>query len=281
MKSIWKGSIAFGLVNIPINVYPAAEEHALEFHMLHKKDLSPIHFARICMAENQEVPYSEIVKGFEYEKDAYVVIEDEDFKSADVKKTSTIEIQHFTDIDQIEPIYFEKPYFLEPDKKSGKAYKLLHEALVKSKKIAIVNFVFRHREHIGAILPFQGGLQLIQMRYHVEIRPFELLEMPKEKITAAELKIALSFIEQLTKPFAPEKFHDTYVEALMAVIQQKLHGKKTVRAPKEAKIAYEARDLMHLLQESMKKAVASPGEKKGRTPVKKSIPKRGERKRSS
>ncbi len=266
MKSIWKGSIAFGLVNIPINVYPASEEHTLEFHMLHKKDLSPIRFARICKAENREVPYSEIVKGFEYEKDEYVVVEDEDFKRADAKKTSTIDIQHFTDIDQIDPIFYEKPYYLEPDKKSGKAYQLLHEALMQSGKIAIANFVFRNREHIGAIIPFQMGLQLIQMRYFNEIRSFETLQMPKEKITAAELDIAISFIDQLSKPFEAEKFHDTYVESLMAVIQQKLEGKKTVPAPKEAKISYEARDLMHLLQESMKKAVSTPSQKKRKTP---------------
>jgi len=266
MKSIWKGAIAFGLVNIPINVYPASEEHTLDFHMLHKKDLSPIRFARICKADNQEVPYSEIVKGFEYEKDEYVVIDDEDFKRADIKKTSRIEIQHFTDVDQIDPIYFEKPYFLEPDKKSSKAYHLLHEALVKSKKVAIANFVFRNREHIGAILPFQGGLQLIQMRYHVEIRSFATLEVPKEKVTAAELKMALTIIEQLSKPFEPEEFHDTYIESLMVVIQQKIHGKKTVRAPKEEKISYEARDLMHLLKESMKKTISkSNTDKKGKT----------------
>jgi len=280
MKAIWKGSIAFGLVNIPINVYPASEEHTLEFHMLHKKDLSPVRFARICKADNQEVPYSEIVKGFEYAKGEYVVIEDEDFKRADVKKTSTIEILYFTDIEQIDPIYFEKPYFLEPDKKSGKAYRLLHDALIKSKKIAIASFVFRQREHIGAILPFQDGLQLIQMRYHVEIRSFETLDMPKEKITAAELKMALSIIDQLSKSFEPEKFHDTYVESLMTVIQQKLHGKKTVRAPKEAKISYEARDLMHLLQESMKKAVASE-HRKGRSHLKAKPTKRKQTRRKS
>jgi DNA end-binding protein Ku len=268
MKSIWKGSIAFGLVNIPINVYPASEEHTLEFHMLHKKDLSPIRFARMCKAENQEVPYSEIVKGFEYEKDEYVVIEDEDFKRADAKKTSTIEIQYFTDINQINPIYFEKPYFLEPDKKSGKAYRLLHEGLLKSRKVAIANFVFRNREHIGAIIPFPEGLQLIQMRYHAEICSFETLNAPKEKITAAELKMALTFIDQLSQPFEPEKFHDTYVDSLMEMIQQKLKGKKGVHAPKEEKVSYEARDLMHLLKESMKKSIASEEPKKGTLPTK-------------
>ncbi len=265
MRAIWKGSIAFGLVNIPINVYPASEEHGLEFHMLHKDDLSPIRFARICLADNKEIPYSDIVKGFEYEKGEYVVVDAEDFKNADAKKTSTIEIQHFTEVDQINPVYFEKPYYLEPDKKAGKSFKLLHEALLKSKKVAIANFVFRNREHIGAILPTEEGLVLIQMRYLAEIRSAETLEMPKEKVTAAELKMALSIVDQLTQPFEPEKFHDTYVESLMDVVQAKLKGKKTVRAPKEKKPSYEARDLMHLLQESLKKAAGSPEKKTKRS----------------
>lgn len=267
MKAIWKGSVGFGLVNIPINVYPASEEHALEFHMLHKKDLSPIRFARICRDEEKEVPYSDIVKGFEYEKGQYIVVDDEDFKTADAKKTSTIEIQHFTDSSEIDPIYYEKPYFLEPDKKSGKAYKLLSEALTRSKKVAIANFVFRNREHIGAIIPLKEGLLLIQMRYHVEIRPFEKLELSKEKISAPELKMAMTFIEQLTKPFEPEKHHDTYVELLMDVIEQKLHGKKKSVKAKKEKASYEARDLMHLLQQSLTKAVDEKEPKKRRASV--------------
>ncbi len=252
MKAIWKGSIAFGLVNIPINVYPASEEHELEFHMLHKKDLSPIRFARICKEEETEVPFSDIVKGYEYEKGEYVVIDSEDFKAADAKKTSTIDIQQFTNAAEIHPIYFEKPYYLEPDKKAGKAYRLLHEALSQSKKVAIANFVFRNREHLGVIIPVDEGLLLIQMRYHKEIRPFAQLEIKKEKVTASELKMALTLINQLTSSFNPEKYHDTYVESLMKVIEGKLHGKKT-RKVKTEKVAYEARDLMHLLQASMQK----------------------------
>lgn len=267
MKAIWKGSIAFGLVNIPIHVYPASDEHSLEFHMLHKKDLSPIRFARICKAENKEISYNEIVKGFEYEKDEYVVIEREDFKRADAKKTSTIEIQHFTDIDQIEPMYFERPYFLEPEKKSGKAYTLLFEALVKSKKVAIANYVFHNREHIGALLPFEEGLQLIQMRYYNEIRSSQSLEIPKDKVTSAELKMALSMIDQLSQPFDPERFEDTYIKSLMQVIEQKLRGKKRKPLPKEKKPSYQARDLMHLLQESMKQTGASASTKKSKKTV--------------
>ena len=263
MRAIWRGSIAFGLVNIPINVYPGSEEHTLEFHMLHKKDLSPVRFARICKQEEKEIPYSDIVKGFEYEKGEFVVVDEADFKAANAKKTSTIEIQHFTDIDQIDPIYYEKPYFLEPDKKSGKAYKLLTEALFKSKKVAVANFVFRNRERIGVILPLkEEGLLLMQMRYHSEIRPFEQLDTSKEKISAQELKMALTFIDQLTLAFEPEKYHDTYVEELMSHIEQKLKGKKTPRKQKVAEPSYVARDLMDLLQESMEKTQAHQEDKK-------------------
>lgn len=279
MKAIWKGSVGFGLVNIPINVYPASEEHALEFHMLHKKDLSPIRFARICKEEEKEIPYNDIVKGFEYEKGQYVVVDDEDFKAADARKTSTIEIQHFTDRSEIDPIYYEKPYFLEPDKKSGKAYMLLAEALTRSNKVAIANFVFRNREHIGVILPLKEGLLLIQMRYHVEIRPFEKLELSKEKISASELKMALTFIDQLTKPFEPEKHHDTYLEVLMDVIEQKVHGKTKQIKTKRKKDSYEARDLMNLLQESLAKAVGENEHKKKKASIEPPVVKKKPRKK--
>lgn len=262
MKAIWNGSIAFGLINIPIRVYPASEDHTLEFHMLHKKDLSPVRFARICKDENSEIPYTEIVKGYEYEKGQFIVVEDADFKAASAKKTSTIDLQYFTEIEGIDPIFYEKPYFLEPEKKSGKAYRLLWEALLKSKKVAIGNFVFRNREHIGVIMALPEGLLLIQMRYYAEIRSFEELNLPKEKSTAPELKMALTLIDQLTQPFTPEKHHDTYVEELIKVIESKSKGKKAPVITKAAKPQHEARDLMHLLQESMKKAV-------GNTPAKK------------
>lgn len=262
MKAIWNGNVAFGLINIPIRVYPASEEHSFEFHMLHKKDLSPIRFARICKEEEKEIAYSEIVKGYEYAKGEFVVVDEDDFKAANAKKTSTIEIQYFTDANQIHPIYYEKPYFLEPEKKAGRAYKLLSEALFRSNRVAVTTFVFRNREHLGVILPQKEGLLLLQMRYQSEIRAFEQLDLPQEKSSAAELKMALTIIEQLTQPFEPEKLHDTYVEELMALIQEKLKGKKKPKPSKAAKPSYEARDLMSLLQESMKKTVKGVDQKK-------------------
>lgn len=254
MRPIWNGSLGFGLINIPIHVYSASEEHAIEFHMLHKKDHSPIRYIRVCKSDNKEVPYSEIEKGYEYEKDKYIVLTESDFKAANAKKTSTIEIQQFAHIKEIDPIYFEKPYYLEPDKKAGKAYQLLAKALEKSHKVAIANYVFKNKEHLGVIFASKKGLILMQMRYASEIRSIEDLNIPEEKTSDKELKMALALIDQLTHPFKPESFHDAYTEELLSVIHQKLKGKKV--SEKSTKIVHhdtEAKDLMKLLQASMKK----------------------------
>lgn len=253
MKAIWKGALSFGLVNIPVNVYPASEAHSLEFHMLHAKDLSPIRFARICKECGKEVEFKDIVKGYEYEKGEYIVIDEGDFKAAQSKKSDTIEIEYFTNLDQIHPVYFEKPYFLEPSKKALKAYQLLFEALKKSKKIAIANFVFRNRGHFGAILSSNEGLILLQMRYPDSLRESEELVLPAMKHSEKELKLAMGLIEQLSQDFAPDKQHDRYNEDLLEVIEQKAKGKKRkVAKSKPSKEAPIVRDLMALLQESMK-----------------------------
>ncbi len=254
MKSIWSGSLSFGLVNIPVRVYPASEERSLEFDMLHKKDLSPIRYARICKLDGQEIPYNEIVKGFEYEKGEYVVINDEDFKTANARKTKTIDIQNFTFIDTIDPIFFEKPYFLEPDKKADKAYSLLREALGKSKKVAVAKYVFRNKEHIGVVKSFNNLLILIQMRYFSEVRSPDELSLPAEKTTAKEIDVALTLIEQLTEPFQPEKYHDTFTEEIETIIEAKLQGKKPARKTKEP-VYTRASDLMELLKESVQKSL--------------------------
>ncbi len=236
MRSIWSGSLSFGLINIPIKVYPAAEEHVLEFDMLHKKDLSPIRYARICKMEGKEIPYDEIVKGYEYEKNEYIVIDKEDFKAANAKKTSMIEIQHFAHLQEIDPIYFDKPYYLEPDNKSAKAYHLLKEALQKSKKVAVASFVFRNKEHFGILRPLDHILVLIQLRYQLEIRSFQELQVPKEKISPKEMDVALMLINKLTQPFNPEKYHDTYTEELIALIEQKVKGKKPSKKNRKKRI---------------------------------------------
>lgn len=254
MKAIWTGSLSFGLINIPIRVYPASEEHVLEFHMLHKKDLSPVRFARVCKDDGQEVAFSDIVKGYEYQKGEYVVVEDKDFKAANPKKTSSIEILQFTDLSSIEPLYYDKPYFLEPDKKAGKAYQLLNAALEHSQKVAIVNYVFRNKEHLGVILSSKQGLLLIQMRYHSELRSPDELDIPQEKISPAELKMALTLIEQSSQEFHAEKFHDTYTEDLLGIINAKLKGKKIKKKAEKTKKTPQTLDLMNLLKASLDKS---------------------------
>src|SRR5215211_1486354 len=141
MRALWTGSLSFGLINIPMKLYSATQEHGLNFDMLHKKDLSPIRYARICKADGKEIPYKDIVKGYEYQKGDYVVLVEEDFKRANIKKTKSIEMIEFTKESEINPLYYEKPYYLEPDKGADKAYVLLREALLKSKKVGIAKFV--------------------------------------------------------------------------------------------------------------------------------------------
>ena len=231
-----------------------AEEAHIDLDMLHKKDLSPIRFARICKADGKEVPYQDIVKGYEYEKGEYVVVSEEDFAKANVKKTKTIEIVDFTFEDEIDSVYFEKPYFLEPEKSSIKAYTLLREALKKSKKVGIAKFVLRNREHLGVIKPFKNALMINQLRFYQELRGEDQFNLPaNQKVAAKELEMAIKFINQLTVKFNPKAYHDTYTEELKALIQQKIKGKKpskkAIREPKPTKV----HDIMDLLKASLKK----------------------------
>ncbi len=252
MRAMWNGSLSFGLINIPVKAYTASQEQDIQFRMLHKKDLSPIRFMRFCAEENKEVPFSEIVKGYEYEKGEYVVIGEEEFKQVNLKKTSTMEIQYFADFAEIEIVFYEKPYYLEPDKKAGKAYKLLYEALNESKKVAIVNFVFHHKEHLGAVISSNGVLVLMQMRYPAEIRSTDELTIPEDKVDPKELKMALDLVNQLTNPFKPENHFDTYTSEIHELIESKMKGKQLPAKTKEVVKTHKVQDLMELLKESMK-----------------------------
>lgn len=265
MRSIWSGTLSFGLINIPIRLYSGTDEHPFNFDMLHKTDLSPIRFARICKTEEKEVPYKDIVKGYEYQKGEYLVIEDEDFKKVISQKTDTIEIVSFAHEDEIDPIYFEKPYFLEPGKGADKSYALLRETLRKSKKVGVVKFVLRNRAHIGIIKPYQDAIILDQMRYATEVRQLEGLKLPSEKtISKKELDMALKLVEQLTDKFNPNAYEDTYAKDMQAVIDAKLKGAKPLKKappPKESKV----HDIMSLLKASLeegKPAKAKPRARK-------------------
>lgn len=251
MRSIWTGAISFGLVNIPVKLYSAVQQQELDLDMLSKKDLSPIRYARISKSTGKEVDYKDIVKGFEYEKGHYVVVTDEDFKKASPEKSKTIDIEDFVDEEEIESIYFEKPYYLEPDKGAAKAYSLLMKALEKSKKVGIAHFMIRNRERIGALKVVDGVLVLNQLRYASEVRSTEELNIPNEKLSQKEIDLAMKLIDQLTEKFEPRSYKDTYVEELKKIIEAKAHGKK-IKAPAAKKPKANVKDIMSVLQQSLK-----------------------------
>jgi DNA end-binding protein Ku len=252
MRSIWTGAISFGLVNIPVKLYSAVQQQDIDLDMLAKKDLAPIRYARINKNTGKEVEYKDIVKGYEYEKGQYVVVTDEDFKKASPEKSKTIDISDFVKEEEIDSIYFDKPYYLEPDKGAAKAYALLVKALEKSKKVGIALFMIRNRARLGALKVINGMLVLNQLRYASEIRQPDELNVPKqEKVSPKEVELATKLIEQLTEHFEPENFHDTYVESLKKIIEAKAQGKPVKKTPvKRAKT--DVKDIMSVLKESLK-----------------------------
>jgi len=261
MRAIWSGAISFGLVNIPVKLFTCVEaEEGLDLHMLSKKDLAPIRYARISTATNKEVEWKDIVKGFEVEKGKFVVITDEDFKKASPEKTRTIDIVQFVDETEIDPIYYEKPYYLVPDKGAAKSYALLLKALEKVKKVAIANCVIRNREHIFSLKPLEGQVLLLeQLRYADEIKEIpEIKETAHVKITPAEINLAVKLIDQLTEKFEPAKYKDTYIKALKKLVAAKASGKKIVVAASEKKPAA-VKDLMTVLKQSLE---STPHKKK-------------------
>jgi DNA end-binding protein Ku len=253
MAAIWTGSLSFGLINIPVSLYSGSESRGgIELNMLHKEDLSPIRYARICRLDGKEVPFAEIVKGYEYRKGDYVILTDKDFQSINAAKTSTIDIEEFTEESQIDVRYYEKPYYLEPGKGADKAYGLLREALTKSQKVAIARFVLRNREHIAALKPVGKLLVLEQLRFPADLRQPSRLNVPDAKTSKKELDMALQLIDHLSQPFIPEDFRDTYTDELEKAIEAKVKGRKP-KSVKPATVKTESADLLSSLKASLQK----------------------------
>lgn len=251
MKSIWKGSIAFGLVNIPIRLYAATESQGLASHMLYKKDLSRIRFQRIAESTGKEVSPDEIVRGYEVAKNQYVILSDEELDEVAPEKSSVIEIQEFVDESEISSLYFEKPYYLEPDKGAGKAYALLREALARSGKVGVAQFVLRNRENLCVLKPQSEGLILNALRFASEIRSMEELLLPsKEKLSPSEVTLATKLIEGMAAKFDPPKYKDTYTEEVQKLIEAKAKGQKR-QAPPPKPAKSNVIDLVAALQESL------------------------------
>lgn len=253
MRPIWTGSISFGLVNIPVRMFSGVNpREGIDLDMLHKDDHSPIRFARVCRKDGEEVPWEDIVKGYEYREGDYVVLDKKDLEKLDTKKTETIDINQFVQEGEIDIRYFEKPYYLEPVKGGEKAYALLRTALEQSDKLALAKFVIHQREHLGVIKPVGKALVLNQMRFPTDIREATELKFPADKAAEQqEVKVALKLISQETKHFIPEDFRDTYTEELEELIKAKSKGKKPKKHAGKAKDTT-AKDLMGALKASLK-----------------------------
>ena len=252
MRFIWKGSISFGLINIPVGLVSAARDHELKITLLHKKDLSEIRYARICKEEEKEVSYTEIVRGIK-SGDHYKILDPDDFKHAESEKIKTINIDTFCDAREVDSLYYEKPYFLEADREGAKAYSLLHKALEETGKVAIAEYVFKNHTHLAVIKPYKKLLVLNQMRYHSQIIDMSDLEkeLDTQKLPEKEIDMAIMLIKQLSGHFDPIKYHDRYVENLEKIISKKtkiLSRKKDEKKTKGAQVY----DLMALLKASLK-----------------------------
>jgi DNA end-binding protein Ku len=250
MRSIWTGAIGFGLVNIPVKMYSATERSELNLDMLDKKDHSKIKYQRINEKSGKPVDWDQIVKGYKYGDD-YVILDDKDFEAANAKKTKTIEITDFVKEEEIDSVYFETPYYLEPDKSGVRAYALLRAALQKTKKIGIATYVMRNKEALAILRPKDQVIVLNRIRFAEEIRDPAQLTLPEDPaIKKAELDMAISLIDQLTSKFDISAFKDTYTEQLMEVIEAKAKGKKTT-APKMKVVHSSTTDLMSQLKASL------------------------------
>jgi DNA end-binding protein Ku len=253
MRPTWKGSISFGLVYIPIAVYPATREEKLSFRQLRKTDLSPIRYKKVAEADMKEVPADQIVKGFEYEKGRYVILSDEDFEKVRIESTHSIDITDFVDLDQVDPKFFYKPYFLEPQKGGEKAYALLHKALSGTGKIGIAKVVIANREYLAAVKPDGLFLVLELMHFASEVLSPEELNRPKTELNEKELKMANALIESMSSDWQPDKYRDQYRDAVMEMIESKAKNKQLPPAPAPPK-STNVVDLVKVLQESINRS---------------------------
>ena len=258
-RTMWRGAISFGLVSIPVRVFPATEEKTLRFNQLHDEDHGRIKYQRVCAKCGQEVAFENIVKGYEYEKDRYVVLTDEEIDQVPVRSTRAIDITQFVDIDEIDPVYFKKTYYLVPEETGTKAYQLMREALREDDKVGIAKVSFRDKEHLAALRLMDDVIVLDTMYWPDEIRAREFEELDaKAEVRPKEVQMARSLIENLTEAWDPEQYADEYREALLGIVEKKVAGEEIEVIPEE-----EAPEKVVDLMDALKKSVdATKGEKK-------------------
>ncbi len=262
--AIWSGSINFGLVTIPVKLFTAVKTDELSFNLLHAKDEGRIKYERICSIDGKPVPWDEIVKGYEYEKGQYVILTDEDFTKVNPEATQSVDILEFVELDKISPMYFDKPYYLEPTKQGRHAYALLRETLEHSNRVAIARVVIRTKEYIAAVKPIDGALVLELMHWASEIVASDTLEIPaREKLPEKELKMARMLVDTMSvEEFEPQKFTNNYHDQLLAMIEARAAGKelpKVKKAPARSKVVNLMDVLAQSLEESKKRRTGSNG----------------------
>jgi len=259
--AIWSGSISFGLVTIPVKLFTAVRSNDLRFNFLHKTDQGRIYNERHCTVCGEKVEYADLVRGYEYSKGEYVTVTDEDLKRVNVEATQSVDIVEFVDLQQINPMFFDTPYYLEPEKKGRHAYALLRESLRDSNKVGIAKVVIRSREHLAALKPNGEALVLELMHYADELVDQADFDFPslKEDVAPAEMKIAKLLIDTMTsESFEPERFHDQYREDVMAMIDARAAGQSLPEAPVKQKAESNVVNLMDILQRSLEVKNAKP-----------------------
>ena len=248
-RAIWTGAISFGLVNVPVRMYSAIDEHKLHFNYIHEKDGSRIGYEKVCKTEGKPVPEDEIVKAFEWEKGEFVPMRDEDFERAQEDTFKSIDISDFVDYEEIDPIFFERSYYLAPQESGEKVYTLLVRAMEDAGLVAVGTFVMRDREYLGCLRIRDGVITLERMHFADEIRPTDEVRPPRARVTKQELEMATSLIDRFRGSFEPSKYKDTYTDRLLGVIKRKLRGEEVhVAAEPEPE---EAPDLMEALRASI------------------------------
>ncbi|MFA6119173.1 MAG: Ku protein [Parachlamydiales bacterium] len=251
MHPLWKGYLYFGLVSIPIKLYSALRSKELHFHLFHKEDKGKIKFARICEKDNEEVLWEDVIKGYEFEKNKYVFLEESDFEKADIHKSNSIDIIDFVNENEIDTILFEKPFFLEADIRNARPYQLLLESLKKTDKIGVAKFVLHNKEHLAIIKPYFNTLLMIQLRFSDEIISHKNFETSKKKSSEKELNIAISLIEGLSTKFNAKSYKDTYVQDLKKIILKKSKNQRVTAKGKKPGPTKNI-DIAFLLRKSLK-----------------------------
>jgi len=254
MRAIWKGAISFGLVSIPISLFTATRREEIKFRLLRSSDLSPVNYKRVAEADGKEVPWEQIVKGYEYEKGKFVVIKDDDFARVDVEATQTVDIINFVKLDEINPLLFSKPYYMQAEKGGEKAYALLHDSLNSSGKVGIAKVVIKERQHLAAIKTQQSGLMLELMRFPDEVIDADEFKAPKlRSASKAEMDMASKLIASMSAKWEPANYHDDYKEGLQKLIEKKIEsGGKEAPVSRKPKKTTAAVDLVSVLQQSIR-----------------------------